>query len=178
MKKLLKFLERKEVELFQHCGMGLDQNEQYRATINATLNRMAVLESELRQKRFDEWLPVEGMDKHDVADRILSIVCECTGITREQIASKSRKRKIVNARKFLTAAIMEFFAGKAEKERVSLAAIGKIQGGRDHSSIIHQRDALYNEIQFDREFRQQYNRVGEAISKAFTPPSNDWEDVV
>lgn len=68
-------------------------------------------------------------------DYIINLVSEAYGVSIEQMKHKTRKRYIVHARHVA----MWLLAYNSE---LSLPAIGRIFGDRDHSTVIHARDKI------------------------------------
>lgn len=89
---------------------------------------------------------------------IISFVVNRTGITRDQLRSKSRKAEIVNARQGAMW-LLCYFSDK------TLDQIGEMFGGRDHSTVIHSRDnvddkhslAMDKSFQWVKEFVPSYS---------------------
>lgn len=73
----------------------------------------------------------------------LRIVCEYMNANVELIKSKSRKRELVRVRQMSMAANYKALHGEHDR---SLKIIGKIHGGRDHSTVIHSLESIDNYI--------------------------------
>lgn len=79
---------------------------------------------------------VEGTSKN-VSD-IINGVCVYYGVTADEVIGKSRKTEIVRARHTIFYIFCEKFLG--------LKHIGRLIGGRDHSTVIHGRDSISDKI--------------------------------
>ena len=79
---------------------------------------------------------------------ILNSVSKRTGISVQQIKSPNRKREIVSAR-YLAIFIIK------QKFDLSLKAIGRLFGGRDHSTIIHSVDTFKDVFGTNANYRRQ-----------------------
>ena len=96
---------------------------------------------------------------------IVNAVSEVTGITLQQIKSRSRLRAYVTARCLISHYLRKY-------TRMSLKEIGAIIGNRDHSTVIY-NIATHNDLmQYDEEFRKLSKRVEERLSIYHNYPSN------
>ena len=73
------------------------------------------------------------------ADRVISTVCEYFHISKEDIISKKKNKDIVEPRMVCIYVITDML-------NMPLAAIGNILGGRDHTTIIHARDKIAEQL--------------------------------
>ena len=73
------------------------------------------------------------------ADRVISTVCEYFHISKEDIISKKKNKEIVEPRMVCIYVITDML-------NMPLAAIGNILGGRDHTTIIHARDKIAEQL--------------------------------
>lgn len=71
--------------------------------------------------------------------RVVDIISECLGVTKEQITSKKRTRDLAEARCIAIGIILERFPN------FGLKKLGAFFGGRDHSTIIYNKD-LYKDL--------------------------------
>jgi chromosomal replication initiator protein len=85
-------------------------------------------------------------------EQIFEIVGKDYGLTKEQIISRSRKRECVESR-HLIAYILK------RKTRLSLAKIGEMVGGKDHTTIIHSVKTFENIFDTDSVFRERCENV-------------------
>ena len=81
-------------------------------------------------------------------DDILEKVCNHFGVTQSAIYSKSRKRDYVVPRQ-----LTMFFTAKLTKMPAS--RIGKLIGGRDHSTVIHSCSQIEKRIKVDKAFEDE-----------------------
>lgn len=61
---------------------------------------------------------------------ICKIICETTGVSLEKVRQKTRKREVVVTRQLIA------YYGR-EYTDLSLVKIGKIIGGKDHTTVLH-----------------------------------------
>lgn len=78
-------------------------------------------------------------------DDILEKVCEHFNVTQAAVNSKSRKKDIVIARQ-----VTMYMAQKYTK--MPACRIGKLVGGRDHSTVIHSCTKIEDRLQIDKSF--------------------------
>lgn len=71
------------------------------------------------------------------ANQIIYLVLRESGFTRTELESKSRKRELT----FVRHMAMYFLKKYSD---MTLKEIGKIFGGRDHSSVSHARDTVHD----------------------------------
>ncbi len=89
---------------------------------------------------------------------ILSKVCSYFGITEEEITGKKKNKEIVEPRMIAIYLINEILD-------IPLISIGKIFGGRDHTTIIHARDKITSELKTNNKTRTIVNEIkGQIIS--------------
>lgn len=93
------------------------------------------------------------------ATEIRDLVAEAYGMTIEAIIGKSRKRPIVDARHVA----MHFCK---QMTSLSLEAIGRRFGGRDHSTVIHACRAVQARIDTDPAFCVELERLERRLSPA------------
>ena len=77
----------------------------------------------------------EGITPED----IIKTVCEYFDITKQDIIGKKKSKDIVEPRMIAIYLINEIL-------EIPLVSIGKIFGGRDHTTIMHSRDKISDEI--------------------------------
>lgn len=83
-------------------------------------------------------------------DAVIDYVCERYNITPEVMQVKSRKRNIMECRQV----IHWMLKNNVTFNTMSLEAIGKIVGDKDHSTVMHSVKQINNMIQTDRPFRE------------------------
>lgn len=87
------------------------------------------------------------VDNHPLQlDEIIECVCNRLGVEQKDVMGKSRKKEIALARH-----ISMYFAQKYT--RLSGARIGKLIGGRDHSTVIHSCGVVEQRLRIDEAFR-------------------------
>ena len=92
-------------------------------------------------------------DNHPLTiDDILEKVCSHFGVTQQNVFSKSRKREYVQARQ-----VSMYLAQKYTK--MPSARIGKLIGGRDHSTVIHSCTTIEQRLKVDKAFLEEMNSI-------------------
>ena len=93
------------------------------------------------------------VDNHPLTiDDILDAVCQHYGVTQQNVFGKSRKREFVQARQ-----VSMYLAQKYTK--MPSARIGKLIGGRDHSTVIHSCTAIEQRLKVDKAFAGEMNSI-------------------
>ena len=93
------------------------------------------------------------VDDHPLTvDDILDKVCRHYGVTADDVFSKSRKREYVTVRQ-----VSMFLAQKYT--RMPAARIGKLIGGRDHSTVIHSCSQVEMRLKLDRNFYDEVSSI-------------------
>ncbi len=83
--------------------------------------------------------------KKVTVDLIISVVCKNYDITQKEIVSKRRSRNISFPRQIAMYLCRDL-------TDLSLPKIGEEFGGRDHTTVIHAKDKIYNKINENPEF--------------------------
>lgn len=91
-------------------------------------------------------------DRPLTIDDILNTVCNHFGVSSSAISSRSRKREYVEARQ-----VSMYLAQKYTKMPAS--RIGKLVGGRDHSTVIHSCSKVERRIKTDRNFQDELTSI-------------------
>jgi hypothetical protein len=86
---------------------------------------------------------------------IRDIICKEFGISEEEIASESRKKDIVYPRQ-VAIFLMCMCPGRVKN---SLKKIGAILGDRDHTTVIHSRDKIWDLLENDETVRYDIGRL-------------------
>ena len=81
---------------------------------------------------------------------LLNKACHFFGYTLEEISIQSRKRQIVQPRQMVMAAMWH-------SKKLGLASIGELMGGRDHTTVIHAREAVKDLCETDFKYQQIYD---------------------
>jgi chromosomal replication initiator protein len=79
---------------------------------------------------------------------IIRKVCEFMNVKESQVLSKSREYKMVMTRFVIIDCLLN-----QQSFKYTLKEIGQMLGGRDHTTIIHSRDALKNWVSTDETMR-------------------------
>lgn len=91
-------------------------------------------------------------DKPLTIDDIMDTVCKHFNVSTAAVASRSRKREYVTARQ-----VSMYLAQKYTKMPAS--RIGKLVGGRDHSTVIHSCSQVEMRIKTDRLFHDEITSI-------------------
>ncbi len=89
-------------------------------------------------------------------DDIMDIVCRHYEVTPNAIKGASRKRELVIPRQ-----IIIYLADKYTN--LPAARIGKLMGGRDHSTILHSINKVCEMVEKDKDFAAQLTKVEEGL---------------
>ena len=95
-------------------------------------------------------------DRPLTIDDILDTVCNHFGVSSSAISSRSRKREFVVARQ-----VSMYLAQKYTKMPAS--RIGKLVGGRDHSTVLHSCSQVERRIKTDRDFQDELTSIENAF---------------
>ena len=85
------------------------------------------------------------------SDKIIDTVCSYFNITRSDIVGKKKSKEVVEPRMIAIYLISEML-------ELPLVSIGKLFGGRDHTTIMHARDKISTEMKISKKTQ---NIVGE-----------------
>ena len=95
-------------------------------------------------------------DRPLTIDDILDTVCNHFGVTTAAVHSKSRKHELVVARQ-----VSMYLAQKYTK--MPAARIGKLVGGRDHSTVIHSCTQVEQRLKVDTAFSADITSIENAF---------------
>ena len=98
-------------------------------------------------------------------DVITDVVCENLSTTPQDINGKSRKKEIVQARQ-----IVMFLAQKLT--HMPASRIGRLIGGRDHSTVLHSCKKIEKEIKKNHDLAQLVATIEKEINKAAREAKN------
>lgn len=91
--------------------------------------------------------------KNDLtADKVIDVVCDYFNITKEDITGKKKNKEIVEPRMIAIYLISELLS-------LPLVNIGKIFGGRDHTTIMHSRDKISQDLKVNRKTQTLVNEI-------------------
>lgn len=85
-------------------------------------------------------------------EKLFSLITKKFSIKKETLLSKSRKRELVNARRYFMNVLFEIF----EKDTMTHGDISKIIE-RDRTSFIHHRKEHLNEYSRYKAYKQEYD---------------------
>ncbi len=91
------------------------------------------------------------------ADQIISAVCEYFQISKDDIVGKKKSKEIVEPRMIAIYMISEML-------ELPLVSIGKIFGGRDHTTIMHARDKISVEMKSNRKTQTFVNEIKKMLT--------------
>lgn len=86
-----------------------------------------------------------------IFQRLLNIIQDVTGVTREQIIERNRKREIVDARKIISHIMRE-------NTRIGYMALGRLMN-QDHATTLYQNRSAGELLIYDPAFQKKYNLV-------------------
>ena len=83
---------------------------------------------------------------------IIDVVCTFTGIPKELLVTRTRKREVVVARQMAMAVAKEL-------TKCSLAIIGREIGGKDHATVLHAIKTIGNLCDTNYKFKARYEDI-------------------
>ena len=87
-------------------------------------------------------------------DYIIEIVSECTGISNEDIRSSKRSQDIATARQTVM-----YICSKYSSQPLTLKAIGRAVGGKDHSTVISGINKIEAKLKEDQVFKDSFEKI-------------------
>lgn len=116
-------------------------------TVNSLMAYSVVYDSPIDMRLAERIIKraVKTDDRPLTVDDILETVCHHFGVSTAAVNSKSRKRELVTARQ-----VSMYLAQKYT--RMPASRIGKLVGGRDHSTVIHSCTQVEQRLKTDRSF--------------------------
>ncbi len=93
-----------------------------------------------------------------VADDIIDAVCKYFDITRQDIIGKKKSKEVVEPRMIAIYLINEIL-------EIPLVSIGKIFGGRDHTTIMHSRDKISSELKTSHKMQSFVSEIKKMLSE-------------
>lgn len=112
------------------------------------------------------------MRESEKVDMILYTCEKITGITMEQLRSKSRKREIKDVRHMAATLSSEY-------TNLTLKEIGQLMGKRDHSTIHNSLDTCKDLRDSEKKFNKVFLKIEEVIKEAVKPdPNQRYFDIV
>ena len=92
------------------------------------------------------------------ADKIINTVCDFFKVTKEDLIGKKKNKEIVEPRQLCVYLINDML-------NIPLKAIGTIFGGRDHTTIMHARDKISNQVKVNPHIRTLVNDIKSQLLK-------------
>ncbi|HLP05615.1 MAG TPA: chromosomal replication initiator protein DnaA [Paludibacter sp.] len=94
----------------------------------------------------------------NTVEKIRDVVCEHFSLSADAIATKSRKREVVQARQ-----IAMYLSKQMTKS--SLASIGNVIGQRDHATVLHACKIVTDLMDSDKNFRCNVREIEEKLKR-------------
>ena len=96
--------------------------------------------------------------KNDLTpDKIISVVCDYFNISYQDIIGKKKSKDIVEPRMIAIYLISELL-------NLPLVNIGKIFGGRDHTTIMHSRDKITQDLKVNKKTQTLVNEIKNSLT--------------
>lgn len=92
------------------------------------------------------------------AEKILNTVCDFFKVTKEDLIGKKKNKEIVEPRQLCVYLINDML-------NIPLTAIGAMFGGRDHTTIMHARDKISNQVKVNPHIRTLVNDIKSRLLK-------------
>ena len=92
------------------------------------------------------------------AEKIISTVCDFFKVTKEDLIGKKKNKEIVEPRQLCIYLINDML-------NIPLTAIGALLGGRDHTTIMHARDKIGNQVKVNPHIRTLVNDIKSQLLK-------------
>lgn len=92
------------------------------------------------------------------AEKIINTVCDFFKVTKEDLIGKKKNKEIVEPRQLCIYLINDMLS-------IPLTAIGSLLGGRDHTTIMHARDKISNQIKINPHIRTLVNDIKSRLLK-------------
>ena len=92
------------------------------------------------------------------ADKIVNTVCDFFKVTKEDLIGKKKNKEIVEPRQMCIYLINDML-------NIPLTAIGAIFGGRDHTTIMHARDKINNQVKVNPHIKTLVNDIKSRLLK-------------
>ena len=117
----------------------------------ATLNGKKVATMEEAKEIFSRE-PIEDIKSDLTPEKIISVVCDYFNVSNQDIIGKKKNKEIVEPRMLAIYLISELLS-------LPLVNIGKIFGGRDHTTIMHSRDKISEELKNNKKTKNIVNEL-------------------
>ncbi len=99
---------------------------------------------------------IDKKDDHFDSDDIITTTCKYFGVARTDVLGKKKNKEIVEPRMIAMYLICDMLS-------VPLVAIGNLFGGRDHTTVIHARDKITEQIKTDNKLKIQVNDIKDML---------------
>ncbi len=86
------------------------------------------------------------------ANKIITTVCDFFKVTKDDLLGKKKNKEIVEPRQMCIYLINDML-------NIPLTAIGELMGGRDHTTIMHARDKISNQIKINPHVKTLVNDI-------------------
>lgn len=106
----------------------------------------------------DSLKEVVEQNKKTEPDTILSCICKYYNIKKEDLIGKKKTKEIVEPRQIAMYLMTEILPD------IPLVSIGEIFGGRDHTTVIHARDKITENLKINSELKTTINDLKTLIS--------------
>lgn len=102
---------------------------------------------------------VPNTTKQDITtDRILEQVCKYFSLRKEDLVGKKKNKEIVEPRQIAMYLICELLD-------LPLTSIGQVFGGRDHTTVIHAREKITNEMKENKRMKVMVSDIKNIIER-------------
>ena len=105
----------------------------------------------------EKGLLTEELKNELTEDKIIAIVCEYFNISRDDIVGKKKNKEIVEPRMIAIYLISEIL-------NLPLKTIGSVFGGRDHTTIMHSRDKITQDLKSNKKTQTIINEIKGLLS--------------
>jgi chromosomal replication initiator protein len=92
------------------------------------------------------------------ADAVIECTCKYFGVSKDELVGKKKSREIVEPRQVCIYIITELLA-------LPLASIGNIFGGRDHTTVMHARDKVAQNLNTSNKIRSAVQDIKDMVLK-------------
>ncbi len=93
-------------------------------------------------------------------EKIINVVCSYFNISTDDITGKKKNKEIVEPRMIAIYLIDELLS-------LPLVNIGKVFGGRDHTTIMHSRDKISSDMKVNRKTQTLVNEIKNILTSSF-----------
>ena len=102
--------------------------------------------------------PISSISPQIISDiDVVSAVSKHFGVSQDQLRTKSRQKMTVLSRQVAMYLLRE-------ETDLSLSAIGKLLGGRDHSTVLHGHEKVSNLLENDINFKSTLLSIKDSLS--------------